>query len=166
MVGSRSAAARGRGSRAVRAAAALHVFLGVAFGASVPFVLAHLARNGELPMSPFGWRLMAGPFEQLGPERFTALGWALVAVSALDVVAGIWLWQGRRRGLRLGPRHDRPSPGPRCRLRAATATRGSAGPGGPRLGWASRPPIRATLAGRQPGRPLERIEWSLTGSRP
>lgn len=45
---------------------------------------------------------MAGPFEQLGPERFTALGWALVGVSALDVLAGIWLWQDHRRGLRLG----------------------------------------------------------------
>jgi hypothetical protein len=89
-------------SRVVRAGAALHVFLGLAFGASIPFVLAHLARQGELPMSPFGWRYMAGPFEQLGPERFTALGWALVGVSALDVVAGIWLWQDRRRGLRLG----------------------------------------------------------------
>ena len=78
------------------------MFLGVAFGASIPFVLAHLARHGELPMSPFGWRYMAGPFDQLGPERFTALGWALVGVSALDVVAGIWLWHGHRRGLRLG----------------------------------------------------------------
>jgi hypothetical protein len=39
---------------------------------------------------------------QLGPERFTALGWALVGVCALDVVAGIWLWQGRRPGARLG----------------------------------------------------------------
>jgi hypothetical protein len=97
-----SSASLDRGSRAVRAGAALHVFLGVAFGASIPFVLAHLARHGELPMSPFGWRYMAGPFEQLGTEWFTALGWALVGVSTLDVLAGIWLWQGRRRGLRLG----------------------------------------------------------------
>lgn len=101
MIGS-SSASLDRRSRAVRTGAALHVFLGVAFGASIPFVLAHLARHGELPMSPFGWRYMSGPFEQLGPERFTALGWALVGVSALDVVAGIWLWQGRRRGLGLG----------------------------------------------------------------
>jgi hypothetical protein len=89
-------------STALRSAAALHVFLGIAFGASVPFVLAHLARHGELPMSPFGWRYMAGPFEQLGPVPFTALGWALVGVSALNVVAGVWLWQGRRRGYALG----------------------------------------------------------------
>jgi len=81
----------------------MHVFLGVAFGASVPVVLSHLARHGELPMSPFGWRYMAGrPVEQLSSDQFTALGWVLVGVSALDVVAGIWLWQGRRRGLKLG----------------------------------------------------------------
>lgn len=45
---------------------------------------------------------MAGPFQDLGPEAFTALGWMLVGVSTLDVIAGAWLWQGRRRGFRLG----------------------------------------------------------------
>jgi hypothetical protein len=91
------------GSRAVRVAAGMHIVLGAAFGASVPFVLNHLASHGELPMSPFGWRYMAGrPVEQLSPEQFIALGWALVGISALDVVAGIWLWQRRRRGLNLG----------------------------------------------------------------
>ena len=39
----------------VRGAAFLFLFLGVAFGASVPFVLAYLGRNGELPMT-FGFR--------------------------------------------------------------------------------------------------------------
>lgn len=102
MIGLRSAAALDRGSRAVRAAAVLHLFLGGAFGASIPLVLAHFASHGELPTSPLGWRYMAGPFEQLGPERFTALGWALFGVSALDVVAGICLWQNRQRGLGLG----------------------------------------------------------------
>jgi hypothetical protein len=103
MVGASPVHASERGSRAVRVAASMHLFLGVAFGASVPFVLSHLARHGELPMSPFGWRYMAGrPVEQLSPEQFIALGWALVGVSVLDVVAGIWLWQGHRRGLKLG----------------------------------------------------------------
>ena len=86
----------------VRVAAFLFLFLGVAFGASVPFVLAYLDRHGELPMSPFGWRLMAGPAEQLGPAAFSALGWTFVAVSAADVVAGLGLWRGRRWGARLG----------------------------------------------------------------
>ena len=57
----------------VRIAAFLFLFLGVAFGASVPFVLAYLERNGELPMT-FWFRSMAGPFERLGPETFIA--WA------------------------------------------------------------------------------------------
>ena len=79
----------------VRVAAFLFLFLGVAFGASVPFVLAHLGRYGELPMT-FGFRSMAGPFEQLGPEAFIALGWTLVGVCAADVVTGFGLWRGRR----------------------------------------------------------------------
>jgi hypothetical protein len=78
---------------------------GLGFGIFVPLVLAYAARRGELPMTPFGWRLMGGPFEAVGTDRLTPLGWglgaALVGVSALDVVAGIWLRQGRRRGARL-----------------------------------------------------------------
>lgn len=90
-------------SAATRAAAALHMFLGVAFGLGTPPVLLYFARNGELPMSPFGWRYMSGgPFQQLTPEQFAGLGWVLVGVCALDVLAGTWLWQGRRRGFRLG----------------------------------------------------------------
>ena len=85
----------------IRVAALLFVFLGVAFGASVPFVLAHLDRYGELPMT-FGFRALAGPFEQLGPEAFKALGWTFVGVCVADVVAGLGLWRGRRWGARLG----------------------------------------------------------------
>jgi len=85
----------------IRAAAVVFVFLGLAFGLSVPFVLAHLDRTGELPMT-FGFRSMAGPFVQLGPEAFKALAWSFVAVCAADVVAGIGLWRGRRWGVRLG----------------------------------------------------------------
>ena len=53
-------------------------------------------------MSPFGFRSLSGPFERLGYDTFTVLGWALVVVCAVDVLAGIWLWQGQRRGARLG----------------------------------------------------------------
>jgi hypothetical protein len=45
---------------------------------------------------------MSGPFEQLGPGAFTALGSALVGVCVLEMVAGAWLWRGRRRGGWLG----------------------------------------------------------------
>jgi hypothetical protein len=82
--------------------AALCFIASAGFGILMPGTLAHLTRTGELPMSPFGFRAFSGPFEQLGRDGFKALGWALVAVSTLDVLAGVWLWQGRRRGARLG----------------------------------------------------------------
>jgi len=48
---------------------------------------------------------LGGPYEQVGTDRLTPLGWALagalVGASALDVVAAIWLREGRRRGARL-----------------------------------------------------------------
>jgi hypothetical protein len=92
-----------RDSGVIRAAAVTYVALGLGFGIGAAITLDHYARSGELPMTPFGFRSLAGgPFEGLPPERFTALGWALVGVCALDVVAGIWLWQGRRRGAALG----------------------------------------------------------------
>lgn len=93
---------RDASSRAVRAAAVMYLALGVGFGVATVLTLAHLARTGELPMTPFGFRSLSGPFEQLGPGPFAALGWALVGVCVLDVVAGVWLWQGRRRGAWLG----------------------------------------------------------------
>lgn len=53
-------------SRALRAAAASHVLLGVGFGAGAVVTLVHLALTGELPMTRFGFRSMSGPFERLG----------------------------------------------------------------------------------------------------
>jgi hypothetical protein len=92
-----------QGRRALRVGAAISTVLGIGFGIGTAVTLWHLARTGELPMTPFGFRSLAGgPFEQLGQERFAVLGWALVVVSLLDALAGIWLWQGRRRGLWLG----------------------------------------------------------------
>lgn len=94
---------RRSGSSAIRAAAVTFVALGLGFGLGAAITLDHYAREGELPMTTFGFRSLAGgPFEGLPPGQFAALGWALVGVCALDVVAGIWLWQGRRRGAALG----------------------------------------------------------------
>ena len=91
--------ASGRESAAIRAAAVTYVALGVGFGAGTAVTLGLYARDGELPMTPWGFRSLAGgPFERLPPEQFAALGSALVGVCAAEVVAGIWLWQGRRRG--------------------------------------------------------------------
>jgi hypothetical protein len=88
---------------AARVAAVLYLTHGLGFGIGTAFSLDHLRRHGELPMTPWGFRSLAGgPFDQLSAEQFNALGWALVGVCALDVVAGAWLWQGQRRGLALG----------------------------------------------------------------
>jgi hypothetical protein len=87
---------------AARASGAIEAVLGAGFGLGAIATLRHLEANGELPLTPFGFRSMSGPFEQLGQERFALLGWALVAVCVVDVVAGIWLWRRRRRGFRLG----------------------------------------------------------------
>ncbi|HEY6057702.1 MAG TPA: hypothetical protein VIV06_06685, partial [Candidatus Limnocylindrales bacterium] len=89
-------------SRVARVGATIQFALGAGFGIGAAATLAYFARNGELPMTPWGFRSMSGPFERLGPTAFARLGWGLVGVCALDVVAARWLWQGRRRGLRLG----------------------------------------------------------------
>lgn len=91
-----------RASRSIRVAAVMYVMLGLGFGVGTAVTLAYFARDGELPMTPWGFRSLSGPFEQLGPQLFTALGVGLIGVCALDAVAGVWLWQGRRRGARLG----------------------------------------------------------------
>src|SRR5215207_1936543 len=83
-----------------RAAAVGYVFLGLAFGLSVPVVLAFYAVNGYLP-TVASFRALGGPFESLGASGFTAAGWLLVAVSAVDVVSGLLVWRGRRVGMRL-----------------------------------------------------------------
>jgi len=87
---------------ALRAAGASYLVLGIGFGVGAVVTMLQFARRGELPMTPWGFRSMSGPFEGLGAERFSMLGWSFVAVCALDALAGIWLWQGRRRGARLG----------------------------------------------------------------
>ena len=86
---------------ATRAAGVSHIGLGVGFGVGAIWALLHLRAHGELPMTPWGFRALSGPFERLGQAGFTALGAMLVAVCLIDVIAGIRLWQRRRDGLRL-----------------------------------------------------------------
>jgi hypothetical protein len=93
---------RPSGDSAARVAGVIQVVLGLGFGIGSAVTMRHLAAHGELPMTPFGFRSMGGPFEQLGSERLAQLGWAFVVVCAADVIAGVWLWQRRRRGLLLG----------------------------------------------------------------
>jgi hypothetical protein len=87
---------------AIRVAAAIEVLVAAGFGVGAIWTLLYLQDNGHLPLTPWGFRSMAGPFEALGQEGFTLLGTALVGVCALDVLAGMWLWQRRTRGLVLG----------------------------------------------------------------
>ena len=94
--------ARAGGVPSVRAAGVLEILLSLAFGGGAAWTMRHLAQNGELPMTPWGFRSMSGPFEELGQQTFSVLGWALVAICALDVLAGIWLMQRRRRGFVVG----------------------------------------------------------------
>lgn len=89
-------------NRTIRVAGVTYVALGLGFGVGALVALISLARDGELPMTPWGFRALSGPFESLGQGAFTALGAGLVGVCALDVVAGVWLWQGKKRGADLG----------------------------------------------------------------
>jgi hypothetical protein len=88
-----------------RVVAAIYAVPGVGWIISTIAVLVYLDRRGELPMTPFGFRLLGSPYPAIGTERLTSLGWAfawlLVGVSGLDVLVGRWLWQGRRRGATL-----------------------------------------------------------------
>jgi hypothetical protein len=96
-------ALRGDGDVPLRLRIAALLFIGdAAFGITMPFALAHLARTGELPMTPFGFRAFSGPFQRLGQGPFTGLGLALAGVCTLEVIAGAWLWRGQRRGALLG----------------------------------------------------------------
>ena len=88
-----------------RATWLLYLVPGIGFAIVVPLVLAYQAVRGVLPMTPFGWRLMGGPFERIGTDRLTPLGVGLAAVlvgtGLVDVVAAAGLRQGRRWGGRL-----------------------------------------------------------------
>lgn len=87
---------------ALRAGAALFIFSGLGVGVTTPLVLAHLVVHGDLPISPFGFRFLAGPFEALGRDAFILLGLGLTLVSTVDVIAGTLLWRSRRSGVGVG----------------------------------------------------------------
>jgi hypothetical protein len=89
-----------------RIAAILYFVPGLGFAISVLLILGYLDRRGELPMTPFGWRLMGSTVPGMGSDQLTpvgrALAWVLVGVSAVDVATSRWLWQDRRRGRVIG----------------------------------------------------------------
>ena len=89
-----------------RLAAILYFVPGLGFAISILLILAYQERRGELPMTPFGWRLMGSTVPGLGADRLTpmgtALAWLLIGVSAVDAATGRWLWQDRRLGRVVG----------------------------------------------------------------
>ena len=89
-----------------RIAAILYVVPGLGLAISTLAILAYQDRRGELPMTPFGWRLMGGTVPGMGTDQLTrigtALAWVLIGVSVVDVATGRWLWQDRRRGSVVG----------------------------------------------------------------
>ena len=89
-----------------RIAAILYFVPGLGIVLSTLMILAYQDRRGELPMTPFGWRLMGSTVPGMGADQLTpmgsALAWLLIGVSAVDAATGRLLWLDRRRGRVVG----------------------------------------------------------------
>jgi hypothetical protein len=49
-----------------RALGVIYAVPGTGWGVSTVAVLAYLRQRGELPMTPFGFRLLGGPYPEIG----------------------------------------------------------------------------------------------------
>lgn len=89
-----------------RAAAILFAVPGLGFLVGTIGVLIYQHQRGELPMTPFGWRLLGSDVPGMGEDRLTATGqtlaYGLVGVTALDIAIGGRLWRDRPNGRILG----------------------------------------------------------------
>jgi uncharacterized membrane protein (DUF2068 family) len=81
---------------AERSAAVMYGLLGIGFGAGTAVTLALLLRDGQLPMTPWGFRSLDGPLARIGTTETLAFGGALILVCAVDSAAAVGLWHGRR----------------------------------------------------------------------
>ena len=81
---------------ASRSAAVMYGLLGIGFGAGTAVTLALLVRDGQLPMTPWGFRALDGPLARIGTTETMAFGGALIVVCAVDSAAAFGLWRGRR----------------------------------------------------------------------
>ena len=86
-----------------RLLAVIYAVPGVGWVVATLAVLLYHQQRGELPMTPFGFRLLGSTFPDIGISILTPLGWALawvlIAVSIVDVLIGRWFWQGRPRAV-------------------------------------------------------------------
>ena len=89
-----------------RIAAILYFVPGLGIAISTVLILVYQERRGELPMTPFGWRLMGSTVPGMGADRLTPTGTALagllIGVALVDAAAGRWLWQERAIGRVVG----------------------------------------------------------------
>jgi hypothetical protein len=81
---------------ASRLAAVMYGLLGIGFGAGTAVTLALFLRDGQLPMTPWGFRSLDGPLARIGTNETVAFGGALIVVCAADSTAALGLWRGRR----------------------------------------------------------------------
>ena len=85
-----------------RVLAVVYSVPGVGWVVATLAVLLYHQDRGELPMTPFGFRLLGSTIPEIGISILTPVGWALawvlIAVSIVDVFIGRWLWQGSSRG--------------------------------------------------------------------
>ena len=89
-------------SPAIMAASLLFLVFGLGFLlANVP-IIAHMISRRSFPVV-FGIPLMGSSYtERLGMDFMIAASVIFQVVSALDVLAGYWLWKSDKRGVRLG----------------------------------------------------------------
>lgn len=85
----------------LRISSLLFFAVGLGFGISAFPVLRYIGRNGDLPVV-LGIRAFSGPFERLGLDAFSRLLVAFGVLSLLEVLPGIWIWQGLKKGAYVG----------------------------------------------------------------
>jgi hypothetical protein len=80
-----------------RVAAVLYFVPGLGIAISTLLILAYEERRGELPMTPFGWRLRGSTVPGMSADQLTPMGTALVPflivvppLRAGPVIVGSW----------------------------------------------------------------------------
>jgi hypothetical protein len=82
--------------------AILYCWFGFAFMVSSLLIGLYVMRTRNLPVV-FGIEMLAGPIsERFGPDATLAAAVPWCVVNMLEMLAGAWLWQSRKRGGVLG----------------------------------------------------------------